>query len=335
MEEIKLSVIIPTRNRSDLLHKTLFSIVNQTLDNSHFEVIVVDNGSTDNTEEVTNKFSTLLNLVYIYEPKPGLHEGRHAGLRTSKSEILVYADDDIEAFPEWLETILKVFNKDEKIVLLGGKNLPKFESSPPFWILEKWYNRTNLGQVLGDLSILDFGNEEKEISPYYVFGCNFSVRKQIVIDAGGFHPDGMPFELIKYRGDGETYISQFVENRDLKAYYHPLASIYHWVPNSRMTEEYFCKRNYIQGISDAYSELRNESNKKSNKSKIINKLKLFLKVLSGYEQIKYLLEIKTETNKTDFEKKLIKSHQNGFIYLSKCYQHEKEIKDWVHKENYF
>ena len=90
MEEVvKLSVIIPTRNRSNLLDKTLLSIANQFFPKDFFEVIVVDNGSTDNTKEVVEKHNNDLNLVYLYESNPGLHVGRHAGLNIAKSELLV------------------------------------------------------------------------------------------------------------------------------------------------------------------------------------------------------------------------------------------------------
>jgi glycosyltransferase involved in cell wall biosynthesis len=328
---MQISVIIPTRNRCALLKNTLNSLLFQTIGKDLFEVIVVDNGSTDDTRKVSDEFRDKLTLQYIYEERPGLHRGRHGGLKASHSEILVFADDDIEAFPSWLETILHVFQKDEKIGLVGGKNLPNFETNPPFWISELWNNRSDLGYVLADLSILDFGNEEKEISPFYVFGCNFSIRKSIVIDAGGFHPDGMPFELIKFRGDGETYISQFIENRKVKAYYHPLASVYHLVPTNRMTEEYFLKRRYMQGISDAFTELRNKSSQNLTKPKMLQKIKSLFKIVLGFEQIKLLKEL----NKTDFERRLLRSYQNGYRYLSKSYQNEKEIKEWIHKENYF
>lgn len=332
---IKLSVIIPTRNRASLLDRTINSITEQTLSTDDFEVIVVDNGSTDNTKEIAFKYEKALNLNYIYEPKPGLHEGRHAGLKNAKSDILVFIDDDIEAFPEWLETILKIFNKGKNIALVGGKNLPNFESNPPFWIMELWNERNESGQILGDLSILDFGNEEKEISPYYVFGCNFSIRKQVLIDAGGFHPDGMPFDLIRFRGDGESYVSNFILSSNLKAYYHPLASVKHWVSNDRMTEEYFCKRRYTQGISDAFTDLR--SNKKENIVKehsILNKAKNYIHLLLGFPQLNELAEIKKVSHKTDFDKRLAKSYQNGYTYLQNCYSLDDEVKTWVNKKKF-
>jgi len=251
-----LSVIIPTHNRCSLLQAALNSLEMQTLPRSDFEVLVIDNGSTDNTKQVVESAQQRLgNVRYFYEPTPGLHVGRHLGLKKAKSDILVYADDDIEAFPTWLEAIAESF-QDPEVVLVGGKNLPKWESDPPDWILKMWEPDKNGNRILGYLSILDLGDEEKEISPYYVFGCNFSVRKSVLLEAGGFHPDAFPQELIKYRGDGEGHVWQYISERAYKAFYHPKASVYHAVPFSRHTEEYFFRRVINQGISDSFSMIR-------------------------------------------------------------------------------
>jgi glycosyltransferase involved in cell wall biosynthesis len=249
---MKLSVIIPTRNRADLLKKVLESIVKQSLNQLYFEVIVVDNGSSDNTRAIMHDFnSQIKNLRYFYDATPGLHVGRHLGLKESKNEILVYLDDDVELLPEHLENVLESFN-DNEVVLVGGKNLPRFESTPPTW-LQKMWDET---KIIGHLSIIDLGDDIKMINSNYVWGCNFSIKKSVLYEAGGFHPDAMPQELIKFRGDGESYISQYIADKKYTTLYNPKVSVYHFVPNNRMTEEYFCTRMYNQGISDSYTKLR-------------------------------------------------------------------------------
>jgi glycosyltransferase involved in cell wall biosynthesis len=253
---LKLSVIIPTRNRAGLLHTTLKSIALQTFPSAEFEVIVVDNGSTDNTKQIVdNCISSIRNIRYFYDATPGLHIGRHLGLKEAKAELLVYADDDIEAFPEWLEGIWESF-QDNEVALVGGKNLPKWETEPPYWIYEMWMEINKYGHSLGYLSILDFGNEIMEIDPCYIWGCNFSIRKKTLLEAKGFHPDAFPQDMIKYRGDGETSVSNYIRKKSYKTIYNPKASVYHFVPKNRMTVDYFCKRAFNQGISDSFADIR-------------------------------------------------------------------------------
>jgi len=263
---MKLSVIIPTRNRANLLHMTLKSIALQTFPINEFEVIVVDNGSTDNTKQVVENFNKdKKNIRYFYDPTPGLHVGRHRGLKEANAELLVYADDDIEAFPDWLEAVWESF-QDNEVVLVGGKNLPKWEAEPPYWIYEMWMEINNYGHSLGYLSILDFGDEIIEIDPGYVWGCNFSIRKKTLLEAKGFHPDGFPQDMIKYRGDGETSVTNYIQNKKYKTIYNPKASVYHFVPKNRMTIDYFCKRAFNQGISNSFSDIRKKllNDKKNN-----------------------------------------------------------------------
>jgi hypothetical protein len=117
-------------------------------------------------------------------------------------------------------------------------------------------NRIDEGWWIGQYSLLYAGDRVREIAPGMVFGCNFSIRRDVLENIGGFHPDGMPRSEIRYRGDGESAVSAAIRTLGLKAIYHPLASVEHLVANSRLTPEYLRWRAYIQGISDSYSEIR-------------------------------------------------------------------------------
>ncbi|MCS7232047.1 MAG: glycosyltransferase family A protein [Elusimicrobiota bacterium] len=305
---IEISVIIPTRNRARLLKNVFESLIFQTIKPELFEVIVVDNGSTDNTVDICEEYrKKFKNFTYIREGRPGLHMGRHAGLKNAKAEILTFADDDIEAFPTWLEAILDSFGNKE-VVLVGGKCLPKFECEPPNWLLNMWDKK----RIIGYLSLIDLGNEVKEIDPIYVFGCNFSIRKEALLKAGGFHPDGMPEELIKYRGDGETYVSLFIKNEGYKAIYNPKASIYHFVPKERMTVEYFKRRAFLQGISDSYSDTRYGRKRSLLKLKMKTFIKSIFSEWSAIEQ----------------------SYIHGYEYHQNEMKRDVFLREWVFRENY-
>lgn len=328
---ITLSVIIPTRNRSDLLRNLLIFLKHQTLSPDEFEILVIDNGSTDDTKAVTESFlNNLKNLKYFLEEKPGLHEGRHRGLREAVSEILVYCDDDIEPFPTWLEAVKESF-KDPKVVLVGGKNLPKWEVEPPEWIKD-WYEAgNNYGKCLGYLSILDLGEKLIEIDPNYVWGCNFSIRKQILIASGGFHPDSMPEELKFYRGDGESYVTRWVKEKGLKAVYNPNASVFHFVPESRMTLKYFKKRAFNQGISDSFSYMR---------EKEIILLKPIEKESFNLRQFvrRYYLKVFKNEFKDFNEKSIKRSIQKSYVkgmneHFNLC-KKDHNLKSWLFKKKW-
>ena len=314
---ILLSVIVPTRNRERALKDTLTSFIAQTYPPDNYEIIVVDNGSIDNTQNVCQALkSKLPNLYYFFDARPGLHVGRHLGMKMSKGDVLVFADDDIEAFPTWLEGIAAAF-KDSNVVLVGGKNLPKFETEPPAWIKQMWEKDHQGNRVLGYLSILDLGDKIKKISPFFVFGCNFSIRKSILLETGGFHPDGMPEELIRYRGDGESHISRYISGHKYKTLYHPKASVYHLVPKIRMTEDYFCKRAFNQGISDSYTHIRN-GNKTQGWKMIFRKIKSGLNSVFGNKRTA----------------KIKAAYYKGYKYHRKEVRKDTTLYEWVMEESY-
>lgn len=322
-----------------------------------FEVVVIDNGSGDDTKGVVDSFQgRIRNLRYFYEKTPGLYVGRHKGLKEASSDILVYADDDIRAFPSWIEGIKESFTNKE-VVLVGGKILPQTEGEMPDWIAEMWNRKMECGRTLSYLSILDFGNEIREIHPYYVYGCNFAIRKSVLIEAGGFHPDSMPQELIKYRGDGETHVSRHILLKGYKSIYNPKASVFHLISKDRLTLDYFCLRAYYQGISDSYSKIRLDGgllfNKVSSDAIVIqskNNLELFnrmrekqlkeipaaiwrrLKHISRRfafiksKQIDYLVQI---------QEKIKFAYNDGWCFHRNEVLNDPELLKWVLKENYF
>jgi glycosyltransferase involved in cell wall biosynthesis len=293
------------------------SIRNQTLAPDKFEVVIVDNGSIDDTKVVLESYNEQIkNLTYVFESRPGLHIGRHAGMRTAKGDILVFADDDIQPFPEWLEGIAEAF-EDKNVMLAGGKCLPLFESQPPPWLDHLWQKQNADGQILSFLSLLDLGDSVKEISPYYVFGCNFSIRKRILLQAGGFHPDAMPLDLIRYRGDGETHVSQFISHNGYKTLYHPKASVYHRVSNQRMTEQYFCSRFYAQGISDSYTQIRNGGLKHH----WVTLALITLKRLPVFC-----------TNR--LQARAFKAYIKGYRFHRREVSKDPELRNWVNQKNY-
>jgi glycosyltransferase involved in cell wall biosynthesis len=310
-----ISVIIPTINRSAHLQNTLSSLASQQFDDE-FEVLVIDNGSSDNTKDVVEEFQDrFTHLKYFFEAKPGLHEARHRGLRESNFDILAFIDDDIEAFPEWLDGIRESF-RDEKVGLAGGNNLPLYEQDPPPWVQSLWTSN-NDGLFMTHFSLLNFGEETKEVHPHFVFGCNFVIRKNLLIKMGGFHPDGMPPKLLKYRGDGEAYVAEQVQALGYKTLFNPRISIHHAVPASRMTIDYLKKRAYAEGITRSYIDIRY---KRQTPAGLLSKLRKVLR--------------QTITLAKPIDHAVLRSFQQGYTFHQEELKKDRELLAWVTKESY-
>ena len=144
--EKKISIIIPTRNRARFLADTLASL-KAAAKKYPTEIIIIDNGSTDNTREISIQFINTSSLPcrYIYEPTPGLHVGRNLGAQLAQGEILAYLDDDVFVDPDWLTGIQDAFTNYPELTLLGGPCIPHWEGQPPQWILDLKYPSSDGG----------------------------------------------------------------------------------------------------------------------------------------------------------------------------------------------
>ncbi|MBD2148873.1 glycosyltransferase family 2 protein [Pseudanabaena sp. FACHB-1277] len=325
-------MVIPTLNRDKYLRGCLISLVHQHFNIDQYEILVIDNGSVDTTKVSTHTIISLFNqhhIRYIYEPEPGLLSGRHRGALEAKGNILVFVDDDIEADPDWLSAICESFY-DPLVQLVGGRNLPKYESTPPEWLQYFWVEHP-FGQYLGELSLLDFGEQVQEIDANYVWGLNFSIRRQALFDLGGFHPDCIPKHLQHFQGDGETGLTIKANQLGYKAIYQPKALVFHQVPRSRMTYEYFEQRYFYQGVCNSYTKIRELGH---------------LPKVNRFSEIKYLIKsLLKKTKQITFNHRsskefILKSHFLKFLELG-CRFHQESVRknplllNWILKSDYW
>lgn len=227
-----ISAIVCTRNRAQYLRKAITSLVNQSLPEKQYEIIIVDNASADETREVITGFQKhYSNIIYSYEPILGISRSRNRGIENAGGKYVSFMDDDAIASPEWLSETLKGFEATLPApACVGGKVLPIWEIEKPGWFPD---------QFLSSLSILDKGDTARFLNgEEIVVGTNMSYDKLKLLDIGGFNPD-----LLLY--SDEVYVQDKIKGRGWARYYQPTASVKHVVPKERLTRAYICKRKYL------------------------------------------------------------------------------------------
>jgi glucosyl-dolichyl phosphate glucuronosyltransferase len=241
---LQISVIICTYNRCDRLFLALEALAQQTLPQEKFEILVIDNRSTDSTAAVCESFSKQLkNFKYIYEPVQGLSRARNTGWRSARSPFVAYLDDDAIPCKEWIESILASFQTLEPMpVSVGGPIEPLWEIPRPDWITP----------VIEELfTILDGGDVPRWFGKNeYPWGANVAYRLESLKKVDGF------CEQLGRNGQSllsgeESFLNSTLKAQGGEFYYNPQALVSHWVPKERINPEWLVKRSYWQGFSVA------------------------------------------------------------------------------------
>ena len=331
---IKHSIIIPTASRPTAIRGAIKSVLEKILDSTDTELIIVDNNTNEELSQDLKNYCMKLShkLSYIYEPSTGLSAARHRGAEVALGDLLTFLDDDVEVSDSWLSAVRNSFTNPQ-VVMVGGPSIPKFTCSIPdwFWI---FISRTNYGGWMNEwLSLLDIGRDVPNIDPNYIWGLNFSIRKQTMYDCGGFHPDLVPTHLQCWQGDGETGLAKKVQQKKLRADYCQEALVYHICDQKRLNINYFKKRGFYQGVCASYSKIR-EIKYAALYNVFFYKLKLRISIFFRYF---FCLSINFRYNKID--KKVIKlikkSCEAGFLFHHQAVISNPDLLSWILRANYF
>src|SRR5678815_492050 len=113
-DELDISVVISTYNRASVLPAAIESILRQNAPEVNYELIVVDNNSTDDTRQVVESFSNR-NVRYVFEAKQGPSHGRNAGIANARGRIIAFTDDDVRPAADWLSNIKRAFDNNPDV----------------------------------------------------------------------------------------------------------------------------------------------------------------------------------------------------------------------------
>lgn len=130
-----ISVVMSTFNRPDVVGMALESLSAQQTTDLSYEIVVVDNNSTDNTRQVVDSYMQRdSHLRYIFEKQQSFAYGRNAGLAMAQSDFIAFCDDDITVPPDWVGKLHASLTKYQEADFIGGKVLPLWKTDPPAWL---------------------------------------------------------------------------------------------------------------------------------------------------------------------------------------------------------
>jgi glycosyltransferase involved in cell wall biosynthesis len=251
MRRIEASVLIATYNRAALLDETLSWLARMAVAPARsWEVIVVDNNSTDDTRTTVTRHQSRfpVALTYLFEARQGRSNALNSAIDQARGRVLLFTDDDVRVQDGWLDAACETLLEAEpSLGYAGGPVRPIWGAPPP-----RWLDLTR-GDLWGTIAIQDHGAaavsyEETRRVP---LGANMAVRAEVFERVGGFRAD-------LGRGSGRVLLGQEVPEWLLRArragftgMYVPAMEVHHHIPASRLTPRYFRRWWFGKGVSRA------------------------------------------------------------------------------------
>ena len=229
-ETIQISVIVATRNRAASLKELLESLATQQTDaQAAYEVLVIDNGSTDDTRQTVEalQIGFPAPLRYHYEPRPGKPWALNAGMALAHGAILAFTDDDVVASPSWLSALHRCF-LEERVDAVTGKILPCWLAPRPAWLTDRAF------RSVATLGCVNHGSVRRRTldgQDCRWVGGNLAIRREATVRVGDY-------DVRMARSQDMEYYHRCLA-QGLLICYEPDAVVFHKVGPERMTPTYF------------------------------------------------------------------------------------------------
>ncbi len=245
----RATVLVCTYNRVDRLPASLGALERLAPPGVPYELVVVDNGSTDGTAAWLAAWAAAAPAGgpprrVLNEPRPGKSYALNRAIEATDSELLALTDDDVIVSPDWLRVAVEAFDADPGADYLGGKVLPIWEAPPPSWF------STTEKDLYGTIAILDYGDEPFVFRGRVPLGANIAYRRRAFDRAGLFRTDlGRDHTTLR----GQEFPEHLLRVEAAGGYgrYVPAMVVHHHVPAWRLTKRYVREWFYWKGISRA------------------------------------------------------------------------------------
>lgn len=318
---MRISIIIPTCGRNNTIRNALDSIIAFRPEELGMEVLVVDNNNQENfSKELIQICEGLPDYVrYVAEPSPGLSAARHRGAIEAQGEILTYIDDDVLVSRHWAEAITESFI-DPDVAIIGGPSIPVFNCSIPAWFWGFVEPTRYGGWSCGWISLLDIGHDVSNIDPIWIWGLNFSIRKEVLFEIGGFNPDTVPRHLQRWQGDGETGLAYKAIEAGVRSEYNHDVLLHHVIDSDRLSQNYFNDRAHYQGVCDSFTRIRSGQPPQIDQNGPKN---MPASVAPGWPEVASEIRLST-----------INAYNKGWLYHQKETALDPDLLAWVRREHY-
>ena len=241
---IRISLVIPTHNRAVPLLAALESVVRQTLPSGEWECLVVDNNSPDDTAERFAAFAAAhpdVNLRMVRETGPGVSCARNRGLAEVAGPIVAFIDDDERVNESFLEAYLAFFDTHPDAVVAGGRIIAEYPEGRPSW-MSKWTE-------MPIANPMDFGDAVRPFPAGRVpGGGNMAFRRAGLARYGGFDPSLGRVNGRLIGGEENDFFERLLRGGET-IWYVPGAVMWHIIPPSKLTADYFRRLSYNVGVS--------------------------------------------------------------------------------------
>ena len=248
-----ISVIVSTRNRAQYLPEVLRTLATQEC-TAPFEVIVIDNGSTDGTSALLEEWCRRdTKFRTAREPRPGLSRGKNAGVRMARAPLLVFTDDDMRVDPHWLESYRSLFSGHEGTLIVAGGPVVPIPHDLGAW--PEWLDDA----ALADVGLLNHRDQRALVRFEYVWGGNIAVPRPVFDLLGLWNETaGLQADQRVTREDSRFYEDTELQDRVREAggsaWFCPEAVVYHRVDRRSVTPRRICSTAFSRGRSDFWQQ---------------------------------------------------------------------------------
>ena len=241
----EISVLIATHNGADLLRRTLEGYIALGPQPFDWQVIVIDNASTDDTPKVLEAFKDKLPLITEYEPQPGKNRALNLGVKHISAPRVILSDNDSIPHAGFLEKWVAAFDAAPETDVFGGSITPWFDTPMPQWMLDEKPRFIELYALRENIP-------DGPIGADYIFGPNMAVRKKLFDDGLIFDEDvGPNSSRSNYAMGSETAYCRAAESAGYKLGFASAPCVYHIVRPNQTTEAFREKRAYRLGLGTA------------------------------------------------------------------------------------